>query len=161
MKYYYLLLLLIGQSCQQTPEKPDYSAVKNAFEVAISQPAGTTDDHTFLPYPANFGRFEDNEGVDVLVLAPQVTKGTRLVVRPLGVLRFKEAEQTQFVIIASPLDTTLQLTSTTNFRTFLSKNAGEKQIIQDWFLFQKGIGKRELIGWEDEAVAFSLVQRGE
>ena len=94
----------------------------------------------------------------MLVVAEQIKRGTALPVRPIAALMLEENGKTKQVIIASPLDTLQQLFTTTNFSDFITKNAGEKQIIQDWFLYQKGLGKTTLIGWENEKYALGLVK---
>ena len=70
----------------------------------------------------------------------------------------EENGQTKQIIIASPLDSLLRLSNTTNFSDFITKNAGEKQIIQDWFLYEKGLGKVSLVGWENEKYALGLLK---
>ena len=99
-----------------------------------------------------------NESTEVLVIAEQLEKGKQLSVRPIATLMLEENGQARQIIIASPLDSIHQLSNTTNFSDFITKNAGEKQIIQDWFLYEKGLGKVSLIGWENEKYALGLVK---
>lgn len=158
MKYslIYLLLMATFFSCKNEPTPIDYSHIPEAFEVVISNPAGTALNQSFLPLPGNLGHL--NETTDVLILAEQLRNGTELSVRPIATLMLEEAGRAKQIIIASPLDSILQLSTTTNFSDFITKNAGEKQIIQDWFLYQKGLGKVQLIGWENEKYALGLVR---
>jgi len=158
MKYrpIYLLLSCLFVACQNEPTPVDYSHIPEAFSVEITNPAGTALNHSFLPLPGNLGHL--NESTDVLVLAEQMENGTQLWTRPIATLLLEENGQPKQIIIASPLDTLQQLSTTTNFSDFITKNAGEKQIIQDWFLYQKGLGKTTLIGWENEKYALGLVR---
>jgi len=158
MKYQpiYLLLGCLLMACQTEPVPVDYSDVPEAFTIAITNSAGTTLNNSFLPLPGNLGHL--NESTDVLVIAEQIKSGTQLWTRPIATLMLEENGQPKQIIIASPLDTLQQLSTTTNFSDFITKNAGEKQIIQDWFLYQKGLGKTTLIGWENEKYALNLIR---
>lgn len=158
MKYLpiYLLLAYSFFSCQNEPVPIDYSHIPEAFTIEITNSAGTSLNHSFLPLPGNLGHL--NTSTEVLVVAEQLKNGTQLAVRPIATLMLEENGQAKQIIIASPLDTLHQLSTTTNFSDFITKNVGEKQIIQDWFLYQKGLGKTTLIGWENEKYALSLVR---
>ena len=158
MKYLpiYILLGCLFLACKNEPKAVDYSHIPEGFTVTISNPAGTTLNHSFLPLPGNLGHLDVS--TDVLVVAEQLTNGTQLSVRPIATLILEENGQAKHIIIASPLDSMHQLSNTTNFSDFITKNAGEKQIIQDWFLYEKGLGEVSLIGWENEKYALGLVR---
>ena len=162
MKNFSLLffLLFFYCACQNNPTiAEDYSHIPEAFNIKVAIPAGQIADNQFLPYIGNFTYLDQAELVGVLTLSTSQPIGTELAVRPLGTLVLKENHQEKLIIIASPLDTALQLSKTTNFQEFIAANAGEKQIIQDWFLYQKGLGKVELIGWKDEKYALEKVKK--
>jgi len=161
MKYLpiYLLFICAFFACQNEPATIDYSHVPEAFIVEITNSAGTSLNQSFLPLPGNLGHI--NEATDVLVVSEQLKSGTQLWARPIATLMLEENGQAKQIIIASPLDSLHQLSTTTNFSDFITKNAGEKQIIQDWFLYQKGLGKTTLIGWENEKYALNLVRSGQ
>ena len=149
------MLLCLG--CKSEPPIVDYSHIPEAFTITIQHPAGTSLNHSFLPLPGNLGQLSTS--TKVLVIAEQVAIDTKISVRPIATLFLEENGNPKQVIIASPLDTLLQLSSTTNFNDFITKNVGEKQIIQDWFLYEKGLGKTTLIGWENEKVALEIVRK--
>lgn len=148
-------------ACQSEPKVIEYSHIPEAFSVEISVPAGMSTTKSFLPTPGNLAYSSKDNTLAVLVLAESQKIGINIPVRPIGALQFKEKEQLKNIIIATPIDTAIQLTSTTSFREFIAENAGEKQIIQDWFLYEIGLGNRQLVGWEDEAFALSLVKGGQ
>ncbi len=157
---YCAFLLTFLFSCQQEVQRQaDYSDIPDAFKVEISAAAGQSTTQSFLPLIGNLGYLDEPKNIAVLVLSEAVKTGSLLDVRPVGVLLLEEENQLKHIIIASPLDTVLQLTSTTNFQEFIAKNAGEKQIIQDWFLYQKGLGKTELVGWKDEKYALEIINK--
>lgn len=151
----YLFLSFLLFTCHNERISVDYSHIPEAFPVEITNPAGTALNHSFLPLPGNLGHLDN--ATNVLVLAEQVKVGTELWARPIATLMLEEFGQAKQIIVASPIDTMYQLSATTNFSDFITKNAGEKQIIQDWFLYQKGLGKTTLIGWENEKYALKLV----
>lgn len=133
----------------------------NAFLIEVKVPAGKTDEHAFLTYPGNYGLLEGNKEIEVLALGESVASGKKLAVSPLGLLKLKEGNILRNVIIATPADTLQQIISASDFQHFIVENVGEKQILQDWFLFQKGLGVTNLIGWEDEQAAWSIINNGE
>jgi len=159
---YCAFLLILIFSCQrETQPKVDYSDIPDAFKVEISSTAGQSTNQSFLPLMGNLGYLDEPKNIAVLVLSESVKTGSVMNVRPIGTLLIQEKNQLKHIIIASPLDTVLQLTPTTNFQEFITENAGEKQIIQDWFLYQNGLGYTELVGWKDEKYALELVVSGE
>ena len=139
----YIGLFSLFFACQNNPTTIDYSHLPEAFIVNITNPAGTSLNASFLPLPGNLGYWK--ESTEVFVIAEQLAKGTQLPVRPIATLLLEEQGISRPIIIASPIDTLQQLSTTTNFSDFITKNAGEKQIIQDWFLYEKGLGKLSLI----------------
>lgn len=161
MKYLpiYLLIFACLFACQNEPQEADYTHIPEAFKVEIVEPAGQNSHHSFLPHIGNIAYLNADKNTSILILAEQIAIGKKVWVRPLGTLQIEEQNQLKNIIIASPLDTTLQLSNTTNFETFITANAGEKQIIQDWFLYEKGLGARDLVGWKDEQFALELVNR--
>jgi len=160
MKYLpiYLLLFICLLACKNEPQEADYSHIPEGFKVEIVESAGYANNQSFLPNIGNIAYLDANENTTILVLAEQLGIGKSIAVRPIGTLQIREDNQLKNIIIASPLDSTLQLSKTTNFETFITANAGEKQIIQDWFLYEKGLGIRELVGWKDEKFALELVK---
>lgn len=157
---YCVLILAFLFSCQQGAKpEADYANIPEAFKVEISTAAGQSTNQSFLPLIGNLGYLDESKKVGVLVLSEAVKAGNILDVRPIGTLLLQEENQLKHVIIASPLDTVLQLTPTTNFQEFITENAGEKQIIQDWFLYQKGLGETELVGWKDEKYALDVINK--
>lgn len=149
-----LFLSFLIIACQAPKQETPTKIPAGTFLFNTSIPAGQVDENNFLPYIGNFGKVE---GLSVLVLSKRLEKGKNIIVKPLGTLLLEENHAVNPIIVASPIDTALQLTKTQNFRQFLAQNAGEKQIIQDWFLYQKGLGKIKLVGWKDERHALQLI----
>lgn len=160
MKYLpiYLFALVCLFACNNEPQEIDYSHIPEGFKVEIVESAGYANNQSFLPNIGNVAYLDATENTTILVLAEQLAIGKSLSVRPIGTLQIREANQLKNIIVASPLDSTLQLSKTINFETFITANAGEKQIIQDWFLYEKGLGARELVGWKDEKFALDLIK---
>ncbi len=163
MKYGLQFLLWVGLlfACKGDFSQESAKLLEDSFLAKITIPAGQTDQPAFLPYPGNYGHLTTDENIAVLVLSKGVKSGAKMLVRPLGTLVLKEDQQTRNIIIATPTDSLQQLSQAINFQEFIVKNAGEKQIVQDWFLYQKGLGKTKLIGWKDERYAWSLIKTSE
>ena len=159
----YTALLFCLWSCQpQETANPFYKGVadiqeKKAFLMEITNPAGTSSTNTFLPYPANHGIFTENPDLEVLAITNRLDSGQQVAVYPIGTLILQEDATTRNIIISIPMDSSLQLSPIVNFQDFIVTQAGARQIIQDWFLYQKGLGVVDLVGWKDEQYAWSLM----
>lgn len=123
----------------------------------------------FLPYPGNYGYIPntlldkskggDGDPLDVLIIGESQNSGTKMEVLPIGVLLLKDGGEEDSKLIAIPWDTELRVINATNFATFITEFNAAKQIIQEWFLNYKGLGKTELLGWKDEKFARTLIQK--
>jgi len=157
-----VILLLIA--CQQeasikhTLKTTDLEQEK-AFLTDIKHPAGTSSNYPFLPYPANLGVCNNNTSLEVLTLAAPLDSADQIAVYPIATLLLEEAGKERPIIIASPVDTALQTINTVNYQQFLIQQAGMRQVLQDWFLYEKGLGKVELIDWKDERFAWRLIKK--
>ena len=164
-QYICLLAFLLLYACHQAPEGkilyngPADIEQEKAFLMQISHPAGMSSAHAFLPYPANYGYFTENENIAVLALTNHLAKGTQVAVSPVATLVLKEANQERPIIIATPIDSALQITTVVDYKNFLIQEAGARQIIQDWFLYEKGLGVVDLVDWKDEQYAWKLLKR--
>jgi len=160
-----LILALFTLSCQQENKSIKHTVapedIKNekAFITTIQQPAGASSTHSFLPYPANYGISQNQSNVEVLTLAPRLSSDDQIAVQPIATLVLSEQGTSRPIILATPIDTSLQLIQSTNYQQFLVQQAGIRQILQDWFLYEKGLGKVELVDWRDERYAWKLIKR--
>jgi len=157
------IVLLFFWSCQSsTPANPFYEGVtdiqeKKAFLMEITNPAGTSSSKSFLPYPANHGFFTENREVEVLAITNRLDSGQQVAVYPIGTLILQEGTAKRNVIISIPIDSSLHLSPVANFQDFIVTQAGARQIIQDWFLYEKGLGVVDLVGWKDDQYAWGLM----
>ncbi len=158
------MIALFSLSCQQENKSIKHTVaaedVKNekAFLTTIQQPAGASSVHSFLPYPANYGRTQNPSGVEVVILAPRLSLEDQIAVQPIATLVLSEQGTTRPIILATPIDTSLRLIQSTNYQQFLVQHTGMRQILQDWFLYEKGLGKVELVDWRDERYAWKLIK---
>lgn len=156
----FLVLLIACQQedkgIQQTLAADDIKKEK-AFLANIQHPAGASSSHSFLPYPANHGNCNNNPNLEVITLAPQLSQNDKVAVYPIATLLLTEAGQERPILITSPVDTALQIVNSTTYQQFLIQQVGMRQILQDWFLYEKGLGKVELIDWKDERYAWKLI----
>lgn len=160
---YLLFVFLLPLGCQQENNAiqqtiaPEDIKNKNAFLTTIQHPAGASSSHSFLPYPANHGVCQNQSSLEVLTLAPRLAANDQIAVQPIATLVLSEQGTTRHIILATPIDTALQLIKITNYQQFLVQQAGMRQIIQDWFLYEKGLGEVELEDWKDERYAWKLI----
>ncbi len=123
----------------------------------------------FLPYPGNFGfipstlkgKSTDSEGdeLDVLVISESLPTGAVLQVIPIAALMMADGGKIDTKIIAVPVDSTKRVIDATDFEHFLINYNMAQNIIQDWFLNYKGLGKVEMKGWVDEKSAMEEIKR--
>jgi len=150
-----------------TNEKIEYNTEKKRFETdSINGQARTIN---FLPYPGNYGFIPstymnpdeggDGDALDVLVISNSVPTGTIMNVLPIAALQLRDNEEIDTKIIAIPADSTARTLHATNFTQFLIEYNMAKKIVEDWFIGYKGVGKMELIGWEDEKGAMREIER--
>lgn len=123
----------------------------------------------FLPYPGNYGFIPntlmdesaggDGDALDVLVIAESVPTGTVLQVLPIAVLMMKDGGELDSKIIAIPVEPAKQVMKAKDFQTFITEYSMAQNIIQDWFLNYKGLGKVEFQGWRDEQYALREIEK--
>ena len=150
-----------------TNEKAEYNYNKKRFE--IEKIKGKNRSIDFLPYPGNYGFIPstymdplqggDGDALDVLVLSESLEMGTVIEVKPLASLELLDGGEIDTKIIAIPVDSSLQIMDATDYITFMIKYNKAQQIIQDWFLSYKGIGKVELVAWRDDQAAMAEIKR--
>jgi inorganic pyrophosphatase len=123
----------------------------------------------FLPYPGNYGfipstlvgKPTDLEGdeLDVLVISESLPTGTILEVIPIAALMMVDGGKIDTKIIAVPADSTKRVIEALDFEHFLIDYNMAQNIIQDWFLNYKGLGKVEMKGWFDEKYAMEEIKK--
>ncbi|MEM9916626.1 MAG: inorganic diphosphatase [Bacteroidota bacterium] len=125
----------------------------------------------FLPYPGNYGFIPstymdpaeggDGDALDVLVLSESVPTGTILEVKPIATLLLRDGGETDTKIIAVPVDSSLQIVDAQQFEPFMIRYNPAMNIIRDWFLSYKGIGRMEFVGWHNDQYALREIRKWE
>lgn len=143
----------------------DHSSKKFAAELINGQERTIH----FLPYPGNYGfipstlmdaaRGGDGDPLDVLLLSESLPTGTVVEAVPVGALRLSDRGEIDTKIIAVPMDADLRVLPVSDFQELLLENDPARRIIEEWFLYYKGYGLVELIGWEDEDYAWNEIRR--
>ncbi len=123
----------------------------------------------FLPYPGNYGFIPstmmdksaggDGDALDVLVIAESLPTGTILEIIPIAALMMMDGGEIDTKIIGIPVDSTRRIIQATDFEHFLIDYNMAQNIIQDWFLNYKGLGKVEMKGWFDEKYAMEEIKK--
>ena len=150
-----------------TNHKAEYNYESNAFEVEVRNGKERVVD--FLPYPGNYGfipsthmdpeRGGDGDALDILVIAESVPPGTVMEVKPIATLQLLDGGEIDTKLIGVPVDSSLQVIDAMDFLTFTLEYNAAQQIIQNWFLSYKGLGKMELIGWRDDRHAMAEIMK--
>ena len=122
-----------------------------------------------LPFPANFG-FIPGTGQQVadktryvpvraMVLGPGLAIGTLVETRLIGVLKIKEGGKEKQMLLATPVPGSEAEPPLENFQDFLLHYDATKRLLEDWFVFYRNLPDTQIMGWEDEKVALSIVQQ--
>ncbi len=141
-----------------------YQPSSNTYE-QLRDKDGVSLPPTFLPSPANGGFLPGTQRdsllgteLEVLLLSARQATASLIPVRPIGVIRLLEGEESVAKIIAIPARTEEQLIQVENFLDFAIQHDAAKQILETWLLNYKGSGSSTLLGWEDEFFAWELVR---
>lgn len=120
----------------------------------------------YLPYPANYGIVPrallgrelegDGDPLDVLVLGPAVPRGSVVAVRPVGVIRLRDAGERDDKILAVPVAG--PLADVTDLVQLERSYPGVTRILQTWFENYKGAGRLQCQGFAGAADAAALVE---
>ncbi|HMQ48028.1 MAG TPA: inorganic diphosphatase [Saprospiraceae bacterium] len=123
----------------------------------------------FLPYPGNYGfipstymdpeRGGDGDALDILVIGEAQPTGSVVEAIPIAVLLLKDEGEIDSKIIAIPADSTQQVIRAKDFTTFSIEFDGAKYIVENWFLYYKGLGVMEYLGWKDEHYAWEEIRK--
>ncbi len=123
----------------------------------------------FLPYPGNYGFIPstymdpslggDGDALDVLLIAEHLPTGAIVEARPIAALRLSDAGEIDTKIIAIPVNPDQQLISAGNFVEFMLEYDAARLILEEWFLNYKGLGRTELLGWENETYALNEIKK--
>ena len=123
----------------------------------------------FLAYPANYGFVPgtimnensggDGDPLDVFIIGKQLTSGTVLAIRPIGLLKVKDAGELDYKVIAVPVDAALNVIKVDKFSDFMTDYYMAQQIIQSWVIGYKGLGQTAFMGWEDEIAAQKMIEK--
>ncbi len=142
---------------------------KNSGTFEVDREDGRERVIDFLPYPGNYGfipgtlmdkaRGGDGDALDVLVIAESVPTGQAIEIQPIAALQLLDQGELDTKIIAVPTDSSLQVMHAVDFESFLLEYNMAMNIIQDWFLNYKGLGKMELQGWKDELYAKAEIEK--
>ena len=142
---------------------------KSTGEFENDQLAGKDRVVNFLPYPGNYGfipstlmdesKGGDGDALDVLVISESLVTGTVIEIIPIATLMMIDGGEIDTKIIGVPVDSTKRVIDAVDFEAFLINYNMGQNIIQDWFLNYKGLGKVEMKGWFDEKHAMDEIKK--
>jgi inorganic pyrophosphatase len=75
------------------------------------------------------------------------------------VLKIKEGGKEKQMLLATPVPGSEAEPPLENFQDFLLHYDATKRLLEDWFVFYRNLPDTQIMGWEDEKVALSIVQQ--
>lgn len=163
MRLTYLIFSLICFvliSCVRSSEKNE-SLVLDDFSVYVRVEHTAGDDfeyisddqeRSYLPYISNTAKLVEKNECDpeFIILSKSLRKGTKLDVRPIGIMQYLKGDQKQTLVLSVPINEELQSLDIENFSSFVLKYFSIQQIIQNWYLHRLGFGTSSKAEWQDE-----------
>jgi len=150
-----------------TNRKIEYDYTNKRFQIDVIDGKERVID--FLPYPGNYGfipstlmdeeRGGDGDALDILVISESIPTGDTISVLPIGALMLNDGGEIDTKIIAVPNDPEKRIMNVTDFETFAVKYSTAKNIIENWFLNYKDLGKTEFMGWRNGTYALSEIRK--
>ena len=120
----------------------------------------------FLAYPGNYGMIPrtslpyevggDGDPLDVLLLGPQVARGSVVQARPIGVLQLLDDGERDDKILAVPLQG--PLSDVTSLESLETLYPGVQLILETWFTSYKGSGRITSSGFAGTSDAVAIVR---
>lgn len=171
-------LLLVFAACKPK-DIPEDAGVEGGLSAEVLGMAGSTETYTWdgnfqslpsptaLPAPGYFGYFPQQttqagqQPFEMLLLGQRISTGTNAVA-PLGILRYRERESGKegALVVAVPLRASEKTVMAVTFREFLMEYDALKRTIEIWVQQAAGFSSREILRWEDEAVAVKAIKQG-
>lgn len=160
------LLLLLFHSCKNE----HHSDANIAQNLTVKIIASAGDDYDYIdgdnsiPYmnlPFNLGQHitANDEEIEFAVVGRKISNRKRVEVNVIGVLNFEENGQSKFVIVATPLNSSLISLNLNQFSDLVVKHTAVKDIIQSWYLNRCGLGCSRFISWENEKSALLKIEK--
>jgi len=117
----------------------------------------------FIPstFIAEESRGGFGDALDVLVLSASEKTGAIVKAIPIAALIIKEGDKKDVVLIAVPFEKEKQIIKAASFESLLIEYDAVKRIIETWFLNFRGLGKVELVGWENGSFAWEEIRQGQ
>ncbi|MEL6863215.1 MAG: inorganic diphosphatase [Bacteroidota bacterium] len=150
-----------------TNHKIEFNKENGRFENDLEN--GQTRVVDFLPYPGNYGfipstlmaesRGGDGDALDVLLIAESLPTGTVVEARPIAALVLRDNGEMDTKIIAQPVDSSLQIIDVQHYEDFMMRYNGAQNIIRNWFVQYKGLGKVDFLGWRNDDYALSEIKK--
>lgn len=123
----------------------------------------------FLGYPVNYGFIPstfmsknlngDGDPLDVLVLGKALQTAQIIAVKPIALLQMKDGGELDNKILSVPIDEKYKSLDIQNFKDFSENHFAIREIIGKWFLNYDKSAQIEIMGWYDEDMALSEIQK--
>jgi inorganic pyrophosphatase len=122
----------------------------------------------YLPIPVNQGFIpstrlgnasEDGKMIEIMVVAEQLDIGSVVETIPLGMLVIKDEFQTFYKVLAIPVKPEQQVVFAETYQDLRINYSQLTEIIEDWYLNSGQYENPVLLGWEDDHVTRSFINK--
>ncbi len=119
----------------------------------------------FLPLPANQSFIIDAIGrnklpIEMMVIAERISIGETLQVKPIGALEVSNGREKKAVLVGIPTDRKIQIIEPSEFSDFMIDYDPIKYLLQSWYINHKGVGTFDVVQWQNEQFAYSIISEG-
>lgn len=149
-----------------TNKKYEYDPNQKNFVVDLENGSDRIID--FLPYPGNYGFIPstlsnsdtggDGDALDILVVSETLATGTVLETLPIAVLKLIDDSETDYKIIAVPLDKSKRIIRATTYAELVADYPKLLEIIAIWFLNYNPNDTSSIKGWGNEKEALKEIE---
>lgn len=114
----------------------------------------------YLPAPANMATISGDSGtIQTIILAPAISKGSVIEVRPVALMEFNNGDITSVIVVSIPADPSLQVIKSPSLQQLQLNYPGVMDILSIWFTNAYSDRLPELSAIRDEKEAERQIKR--
>lgn len=159
--FQFLILSLLALGSCKNSKLSKLAETQGAFLGKVVVSAGDDIDYSkgdtlnFMAFPMNVLNMEEKRpsGKRIYLIGKSIPKNSLVAFKPVALLNVKRESETEKIVIATPIDETLQTASISTFFELLSVQYGVQKVIETWETNVYGYGRKIELSWDNEEKA--------